>query len=133
MPERSIVKEVEIDARTSKVWDVLVRRDYIEQWVKEFSEGNVVTGDWQLGSEVAMTDDDGTVFQTGKVTEFSPNERLEINFEDGAYLEVLQLSAKGGKTLLKSEARPVPETEYDEHAAVWDRGLRKIKELAEAQ
>ena len=133
MSERHVTKEIEIQAPASSVWDVLVSRSSIEVWAKEFSEGIAVTQDWQLGSNVAMTDDDGRVVQRGSVTVFEPYERLQLEFEESGYTEVLGLSTGDGSTLLTSRAGPVREIEYDVHSSIWDRGLRKIKELSEAQ
>ena len=133
VPERHVVREVEIHAPASSVWDVLVMRTSIEVWAREFSEGNIVTEDWQLGSSVAMTDDDGRIVQHGSVTVFEPYERLQLEFEEDGYTEVLGLSTRGSSTLLTSRAGPVHEDEYDAHSSVWDRGLQKIKQLSEAQ
>jgi hypothetical protein len=39
MTERFINKEIEIQAPASIIWTVLVKRRYINQWAREFSEG----------------------------------------------------------------------------------------------
>jgi uncharacterized protein YndB with AHSA1/START domain len=55
-----IDKEIAIHARVSNVWKVLVKKQYINQWIHEFSQGAVVTEDWHLNGAIAMTDDHGT-------------------------------------------------------------------------
>lgn len=132
MPDQLIKKEIKIHVPASKVWDVLVKRQNIEQWVKEFSDGNFVTEDWQPGSEIAMKDDKGRVILNGVITGFEPRKFLKVEFKDSDYSEEFRLSAKGNVTLLASQAGPIGETEYEEHSLVWDKGLQKIKELSES-
>lgn len=133
MSELFINKEVEINVPVLKVWNVLVKRQYTQQWIKEFSDGNLTTEDWQPGSEIEMTDNDGNVIMKGKVTALEPYIFLKIEFENSDYFEVLRLSAKDNLTLLTAKAGPLAETEYDQHSVVWDKGLQKIKELSEAK
>jgi uncharacterized protein YndB with AHSA1/START domain len=132
MPDKFINKKITIQAPTPKVWKVLVRKQYIEQWIYEFSEGNVITEDWQLNSKIAMADNEGAVLSEGKITEFEPNRRLKIEFENNNYTEELTLTAKGNLTHLSAYAGPVARTEHKEHAEVWGKGLSKIKKLSEA-
>jgi uncharacterized protein YndB with AHSA1/START domain len=66
MPEPFINKEIAIQALVSSVWKVLVKKQYIKQWIYEFSQGTVVTEDWHLKGTMAMTDDDGTVLLEGR-------------------------------------------------------------------
>ena len=131
MSESFINKQIAIAAPVSKVWEVLVKKQYIEQWIYEFSEGNVVTEDWQLNSKIEMTDDDGTVLMEGTITEFEPNRRLKVEFENSDYTEELTLTARDNLTHLSTHAGPVPPAEYEQHSEVWEKGLNKIKELSE--
>jgi hypothetical protein len=55
-------------APVSGVWDVLVKKQYIEQWVNKFLEGNVLTEDWHLSGNMAMNDDNGALLIKGTVT-----------------------------------------------------------------
>ena len=132
MSEPYINKKITLQAPVTKVWNVLVKKQYIKQWIYEFSEGNVVTEDWQLNRKIAMTDDDGTVLMEGAITEFEPDRRLKIEFDKSDYTEELTLTAKGNLTLLSVHAGPVAHTEHKEHSEVWEKGLNKIKELSEA-
>lgn len=132
MSEPFIKKEITIQAPVSKVWDVLVKKPYLKQWIPEFSQGNIVTEDWHLNSTMTMTDDDGTVVSQGTITEFEPNRRLKVEFQNSDYTEELSLTAKGNGTILSSYAGPVADTDRKKHSEVWDKGLRKIKELSES-
>lgn len=80
-----------------------------------------------------MTDADGTVQLEGAVTEFERDRRLKLEFEERGYKEELALSAQDNGTKLSSHAGPVAAAEHKQHSEVWERGLQKIKELAEAQ
>jgi uncharacterized protein YndB with AHSA1/START domain len=132
MHERFIYKQISIRAPVVTVWKVLLKKQYIKQWIYEFSEGNVVTEDWQLNSNIAMADDDGTVQLKGTITEFEPSQRLKVEFENIDYTEELTLTAKDNSIVLSSHAGPVSDTEYKQHSEVWEKGLIKIKELSEA-
>lgn len=132
MSDPFINKKKPIQAPISKVWKVLVKKQYIKQWIYEFSEANVVTEDWHLNSNIAMTDDEGTVLLEGTITEFEPNRQLKVEFENSDYTEELTLTAKGNLTLLSIHAGPVVHAEHEEHSEVWEKGLNKIKELSEA-
>jgi len=133
MSESFIKKEIKIYASASRVWNVLVKQNYIEQWMKEFSSGNFITEDWQLQSEIAMTDDVGNVIQKGIITIFEPYKLLKIDFEETEYSETLRISDEDKFTLLSARAGPFKETEFKEHSAVWEKGLQKIKGLSESQ
>jgi len=47
-------KTIEINAPASKVWNVLTRREYTDQWALEFTGGVEfhIESDWKLGSTV---------------------------------------------------------------------------------
>jgi uncharacterized protein YndB with AHSA1/START domain len=132
MSEQFINHKVAIQAPVTRVWEVLVKKRYIEQWINEFSTGNVVTDDWQLNKRIAMTNDNGTVLMEGTVTEFEPNRKLKVEFENSGYAEELILIAQSNLTVLSTHAGPVPPTEYQQHSEVWRKGLNKIKKLSEA-
>lgn len=132
MYEPFIKTKITIQAPVDKVWEILVKEQYTQQWINEFSGGNVVTEDWQLNSNIAMTDDDGTILIEGTITEFEPNRRLKIEFEHSDYTEELALSEKGNHTLLSSHAGPVDPDKHEQHVEVWEKGLNKIKVLSEA-
>ena len=131
MHESFISNKITIQAPVQEVWKVLVEKQYNKQWIDEFSGGNVVTEDWQLNSNVAMTDDQGTVLMVGTITGFEPDRRLKLEFKNSGYSEELTLTAKGDITLLASHAGPVGQAEYNQHSEVWEKGLNKIKALSE--
>ncbi|HYH55236.1 MAG TPA: SRPBCC domain-containing protein [Anseongella sp.] len=132
MPESYIDKKIAIQAPVAKVWNVLVKKQHIQQWIYEFSASHVATEDWQLNTRIAMTDNDGTVLLEGTITEFEPPRRLKVEFEASGYIEELSLTPEGNLTLLYVHAGPVSPAELEEHSKVWEKGLNKIKELAEA-
>lgn len=133
MSEQYINKKIAIQTRISKIWNVLVKKQFTKQWISEFSDGDIVTEDWHLHSKISMTDDAGAVVLEGVITEFEPNQRFKIEFENGEYTEELSLSAQDDHTLLSIHAGPVAPAEHKEHSEVWDKGLKKIKALSETQ
>lgn len=132
MNKSFINKSITIHTTVPTVWKVLVTKQYIAKWIYEFSEGNLVTEDWHLDSDITMTDDKGTVILEGTITEFNPNQRLKLEFENSDYTEELTLTTKGSFTILSCHAGPVAHTDHKQHAEVWEKGLNKIKELSEA-
>lgn len=46
-----------------------------------------------------MADDDSTTLSEGAITEFEPNRRWEVEFQNGDYAEEVSLTAKGDVTL----------------------------------
>lgn len=72
------------------------------------------------------------MLMTGTITEFEPNRRLKIEFENSDYTEELTLITKGNLTFLSSSAGPVAQSEHKKHSEVWEKGLNKIKGLSEA-
>lgn len=50
--EKTINKEIEINAPASKVWDALTNPEIMKLW---FWEGITVTSDWKVGSPIIFT------------------------------------------------------------------------------
>lgn len=131
MQEPFIEKEIAIQAPTSAVWETLVKKQYNQQWISEFSGGKVNTDDWQLHTPVVMTDDNGDAVFEGAIVEFEPNQLLKLEFENGGYVEELTLTSRDQITTLSIHAGPVTPADRPRHSEVWDKGLRKIKNLSE--
>lgn len=131
MNKSFIEQSITIHAPISSVWNVLVKKKYIEEWIKEFSAGNLATEDWRLHSQISMTDNDGKLILQGTITEFNPNQNLKLEFENSEYQEELTLISKGNSTVLSCHAGPVSSADHKKHSEVWEKGLNKMKELAE--
>jgi uncharacterized protein YndB with AHSA1/START domain len=147
MEKLFVNKTIEIDAPTSKVWNVLTSREYTDQWAVEFTGGSEfhIESDWKLGSPVLWTGQDGSMIVHGNVTALEPQkflrftvfdvrgEKPPVTDEDGITYE---LTEQNGKTLLKisqGDFSTMAEGEKyrDLSAEIWDRVLPKVKELAE--
>lgn len=131
MQESFIEQEIAIRAPTSDVWKTLVKKQYNQQWISEFSGGKVNTDDWQLHTPVVMTDDSNDAVFEGAIVEFEPNRLLKLEFENGDYVEELTLTPRDQITILSIQAGPVTPSDRPRHSEVWEKGLKKIKNISE--
>ncbi len=146
MRRLSISKSIEIRAPKERVWEVLFGPKFINIWSSEFSEGSLVEGDWNLGGTVLFKDKNGEGLK-GKVTEHEPVRILKVEFvgvlkngiEDPGNeehemwkgcVDSYILSEHDGTTVLSVES-VVPEKYFEPFMKLWDRALRKIRQLAE--
>jgi hypothetical protein len=146
MKRRTISKSIEIDAPGKKVWEVLLNPDYANIWTSEFSEGSRVEGDFSVGGTVFYKDKDGNGLK-GRVADKKPNELLRVviegvlnmgiedpeNAEFGKWkgcADAYMLSERDGVTVLSIES-DVPEEYFEPFEPLWDKSLRKIKQLSE--
>ena len=147
MPKLFVEKTIEINAPASKVWDALTMREYTDQWALEFTGGAEfhIESDWNLGSPVLWTGQDGSLIVQGNVTALEPQkflrftvfdvrgEKPPVTEEDGITYE---LTEQNGETMLRlSQGDFSVMAEGEKYhrlsAEVWDRVLPKVKELAE--
>ena len=146
MKRLTISKSIEIEAPKKKVWEVLLSPEYVNIWTSEFSEGSTVESDWRMGGTVIYKDKDGNGLK-GRVTDKKSNELLRVEFEGvlerGAEnpdndefvmwkgcTDEYMLSERQGVTVLSVESE-VPEEYFEPFGPLWDKSLRKIKQIAE--
>jgi uncharacterized protein YndB with AHSA1/START domain len=145
MPSKKIQKSIDIEAPKTKVWDVLVKDEYNQQWYAEFSAGTKAVTDWKEGSKVLFVDSSNSGLAC-TVTVNKPAEELIVEYTgivnngvedtEGEMAkavkggkEVYKLSEQNGVTHLVAEC-DMDEQMYDSMAATWDKAMMKIKELA---
>ncbi len=146
MKRYTIKKSIEIDAPKKKVWKVLSSPEYVNIWTSEFSEGSRVEGDLSIGGTVLYKDKEGNGL-IGRVTDKKSNELLKVVFggilnggvEDPESVEhgkwngcadTYMLSERNDVTVLSIESE-VPEEYFEPFIPLWDKSLRKIKQLSE--
>ncbi|HEX8270709.1 MAG TPA: SRPBCC domain-containing protein [Flavobacterium sp.] len=148
MEAKVIDKKIRISAPVEKVWDVLVTDELNRVWYAEFSPGAYAETDWREGSQVSFLDDSKNGI-TGTLVSCKPNEIISIVYdgvvEGGVNDFECQMAndVKGGREIyMLSQVDGATELHvicdmsdmmYDMMASAWDRGLAKIKELAEKQ
>ena len=142
-----VEKTIAITASASNVWEVLTKRELTREWASAFSGGAdfSIESDWEFGSPVLWKDQDGTTLVEGAVTALEPmtllrftvfdvrSEKPVVTEEDGSTYE---LTEQNGTTTLRLRQGDFSgmadaETYHRLSAAIWDRVLPKIKELAE--
>lgn len=141
-------KTIEISAPNSKVWDTLTKREYTDQWAKEFSSGGPqfhIESDWKLGSPVLWKGQDDTVIVEGNVINLEPNKRLHFTVFDVRSTRApvgdrdgitYQLSEENGMTtlrILQGDFSVMTDGEKyrDLSAEIWAKVLPKVKDMAE--
>ena len=144
----AIKKQISINAKAERVWEVLFQDKYTRIWYEEFSKGSYAETDWQQGSKAVFKDStqNGIV---GKIAVNKPYQQLSIEYtgviKDGVenYTndeaqkvkgshEVYYLANLDDHTLLSVEC-DMPEEYFETMAAAWDKALEKIKDLAESK
>lgn len=142
----SINKSIDISAPKESVWEVLFSPKSINTWSSEFSEGSRVEGDWELGGTVFFKDKNGEGLK-GRVIEKESERLLSVEFvgvlkngvEDPeneeldmwkGCVDAYILTEKDGVTVLTIES-VVPEKYFEPFKKLWDRALRKIRQIAE--
>ncbi|TMD46914.1 MAG: hypothetical protein E6I90_05500 [Chloroflexi bacterium] len=147
MEKLFVEKSIKINTPASRVWDVLTKPEFTDQWALEFSSGAEfhIESDWKLGSPVLWKGQDGSMIVQGNVTALEPNkflrftvfdvrgEKPPVTEEDGITYE---LTEQNGETMLRlSQGDFSVMAEGEKYhrlsAEVWDRVLPKVKELAE--
>src|SRR6185369_17557464 len=77
MGTKTINKETEIKAAKEKVWEVLTKQPYLNEWTSAFMEGSTVKGEFKEGAQIIYLDPSG-MGVAGKVTEYKPQQALKI-------------------------------------------------------
>lgn len=146
MSREMIHKSIEIDGSRESVWMVLTTPVHAGVWMSEFSEGSHVDGEFGPGETLYLKNGEGDGLR-GKVTAWALGERLKIaydgvlvkgvetpdspgNAEWNGCFDAYTLSANGEKTILAIESF-VPGEYAEETSGLWDKAIRKIKELSE--
>ena len=139
-------KSITIDAPRERVWRVLLDKEYTDIWYNEFSEGSSAETDWKLGSKATFKDSSGSGLNA-VIVEHKPLEVISMEFTgmldkgkeitEGEYAdqmkgkhETYRLSEKDGQTRIDVEIE-TDESWTDQLAEMWERALKRLKQLAE--
>jgi uncharacterized protein YndB with AHSA1/START domain len=138
--------EIEINATTERVWDVLLNDDTYRQWTSYFCEGSCYKGELKQGGKIHFLTPDGSGMYS-KIIIYTPYSNIlfqhigeVVNFVEqpideatekwtGAFENYI-LKSNGSKTTLIAEIDLTPE-HVDFFKKSFPKGLSKIKELSE--
>lgn len=134
--------DIQINAPTEKVWDVLWNDDTYRQWTSVFYEGSRAVSDWNEGSRIMFLgpDDNGMYSLIEKKV---PNKEMVflhqgevVNGEakQGGWPESREsyyLEEDGSVTRLRVELE-TPEDYVEYFGNAFPKSLEKVKQLAEA-
>ncbi len=151
MKKLFVEKTIHIEAPAVRVWDVLTKPEFTDQWAKEFSGGTDlhIVSEWKQGNPVLWNNPEGKVVVEGTVTAIDPQKLLrftvadtrfpkpEFKEEDGITFE-LQEEVHDHDSfttlhVLQGDFEILPDgAKYkDATELIWNHVLPKIKELAE--
>lgn len=143
MKNLTVKKTVEISSPVSKVWDVLTKPEYIQQWFyvpAEFPEGDAQL---RRGSRILWRNAGGEVYLEGIVTVFQSEKSLTTSLRDknwkrpvktGEVAYTYTLSPQEDRVILSftfGDLSVDPEGEEWHKAYQENDELQKIKEIAE--
>jgi hypothetical protein len=126
--------DVEINAPTNKVWNVLTSPEYAKILGNEFDKNAYMESDWQLGSKVYFKYEPDTTMASGTISRLIEDKLVQIDydFDDFTYTEKFMLEAKEYGCTMKLKSGPYG-ADYTDQIKVWGNWLRKIKVLSEAE
>jgi uncharacterized protein YndB with AHSA1/START domain len=147
MSKLFVDKSIEINTPASKVWNVLTNPGYTAEWASEFSGGSPfqIESDWKLNSPVSWKGPDVKVIVEGTVTGLElgrflrftvfdvRSERPPVTQEDGITYQLSEEDSQTTLNVLQGDFSAMPNGEKyrDMSTEIWDRVLRKVKELTE--
>lgn len=126
----TLKKQIEIIASKEKVWDILTNPKFAKILGNELDKSSFLKSEWKLDSEVYFMYEPDKIAATGRITEFIINSKVYTNYPDINYFDTFSLTDNDGKTILEIQSGPYPQ-DYDEQVIVWQRWLKKVKELSE--
>ena len=139
-------QSIKIKAPTNKVWDVLTKPEFTNQWTKYFGDFHgKLESDWKLGSPVLWTENDGHVVVEGEVSAVYAGKMLRFTVFDSQMPRPMTSETDGitytlvgnnGDTLLSVRQGDFGslvngKAYYDATVDTWNKVLPKVKELAE--
>ena len=142
-------KSIEINAPAFRVWTVLTRPEYTQEWAALFKAKGPIDSDWKLGSKVLWRNDEGEVYVTGTVLAAEPNKLLKFTVRsttremqplsglaEDDITQTYALAEHDGRTTLSTAHGDFTKLAngdkiYPAVVAGWDTILAKLKELAE--
>lgn len=133
MEESKIVSiGIDIDATSSKVWDVITNKDYAKELGGEFDKNAFVESDWKLGSDVHFKYEPDRIVSTGKVGKLIENELIQVDYDFPGfdYVEKYSIEKKESNCTLSVYAGPYT-SDFEAQKVVWGNWLSKVKELTE--
>ena len=138
--DKILIKTVNINASTKKVWDALTNPDLIKQWLF----GTNVISDWKVGSPIFFTGtwqgteykDKGTIlqFETEKIFQYnywSGFSGLPDSIENYSIISFELLPASNGTQLTLTHSNFPTEIGYEHSDKNWDTTLDLLKSIIE--
>ena len=149
MTKLIVEKSIDIDAPASTVWRVLTTPEFTQQWSGFFGATGPIDAEWKVGGRVLWKNADGQVYVSGTVIALEQDRLLKFavratnkamqptsGLDEDDITQTYALSEHEGRTTLSISHGDFSKLANGEQirpnaAAVWDRVLPKIKELAE--
>ena len=138
--DKVIKKRIVINATAAKVWDALVNKEIIKQYMF----GTETTSDWMKGSSISFTGEfNGMSYKDGgEILEIEQNKILSYTYwssmsgiediPENYAVVTYKLDGEDGAIELTVEQSNIPtESMYENSNAHWGAVLHQIKEIVE--
>lgn len=138
--DRVIKESIVINAEVAKVWDALVNKEIIKQYMF----GTETTSDWTKGSAISFTGEyNGTQYKDGgKILEIEPNKILSYTYwssmsgladvpENYAVVTFMLDNVDDGIELTVEQSKIPTESMYENSKNHWGFVLKNIKNIVE--
>lgn len=132
-PESKVVNtSIEINASTSKVWDIIINEDHAKTLGNIFVKNGFVKSDWKLNSKVHFIYEPDYIVYSGIITKLIKEEFIQIDYNLNGleYVEKFSIEKLGSVTKLSVVISPYGD-DLNKQKATWQNWLLKVKELSE--
>jgi uncharacterized protein YndB with AHSA1/START domain len=140
--DKILTKTININAKTSKVWDALTNPDIIKQWLF----GTNVISDWKVGSLIFFTGNwQGTDYKDkGTILQFEKEKIFQYNYWSGfsglpdspenySTISFMLAPANNSTQLTLTQNNFATETAYEHTEQNWKATLDLMKNIIEKQ
>ncbi len=133
MEESKIVSiSIDIDAKPSKVWEVITNKDFAKELGNVFDKHAFVESDWKLGSEVHFKYEPDRIVSTGTIGKLEEHKLIQVDYDfpDFDYVEKYSIETNNSTAKLSIYAGPYT-ADFETQKVVWNNWLNKVKQLCE--
>ncbi|MFD2586041.1 hypothetical protein ACFSQJ_03820 [Croceitalea marina] len=125
---------IEIDAGTSKIWDIITNKDYAKILGNIFVKNGFVQSEWQLNSKVDFIYEPDYIVYSGTITKLIEEELIQIDYSINGleYVEKFSIENDDSSTKLSIVISPYG-NDFNQQKVMWQNWLLKVKELSEQQ
>ncbi|MBL4709929.1 MAG: hypothetical protein JKY48_15965 [Flavobacteriales bacterium] len=133
MEESKIVLiSIDINANSSKIWNLITNKDYAKELGSEFDKNAFVESDWKLGSKVHFKYEPNKIVSTGTISKLIEKELIQIDYDFSGFKYEEKYTIEESNSISKLAIYAGPYTsDFEAQKVVWKNWLSKVKELSD--